>query len=107
MSTRDLSQETLSLFDAPLPPAAPAVEGAAREEQEEKGPVDLARDFVRWCCSVGPDFRNSPDVTNLRYWAQKSKIKITDKEEAEILDAARPLFQKRLEQLVRKAESPA
>src|SRR5215510_5656243 len=63
-----------------------------------------AKDFVRWCCSFGSGFRNSPDITNLRFWAQKNKIKIKDRDEADILDTARPLFMKRVEQAVRKAE---
>src|SRR5262245_3054792 len=85
---RDLSQDVSpSLFDTP-PPAT----------------YLHAKDFVRWCCSFGPDFRNSPDVTNLRYWAQKNKIKIRDLDEAEILETARPLFLKRIEQAIRKSE---
>jgi hypothetical protein len=65
-----------------------------------------AKDFVRWCCSFGPEFRNSPDITNLRYWAHKNKnkIKIKERDEEDILDTARSLFIKRVEQAVRKAE---
>jgi hypothetical protein len=63
-----------------------------------------AKDFVRWCCSFGPDFRNSPDVTNLRFWAHKNKIKIKERDEADIIDTARSLFLKRVEQAVRKSE---
>ena len=63
-----------------------------------------AKDFVRWCCSFGADFRNSPDRTNLRYWAQKNKIKLKGGDEAEILDIARPLFLKRIEQSTRNLE---
>jgi hypothetical protein len=85
---RDLTQEASpSLFDAP-PPAS----------------YLHAKEFVRWCCGFGPHFRNSPDITNLRYWAQKNKLKIKDGEEFEILDAARSLFLRRIEQAVRKAE---
>jgi hypothetical protein len=87
---RDLSQSqdiSPSLFDAP-PPLS----------------YLRAKDFVRWCCSFGADFRNSPDITNLRYWAGKNKIKMKDGDEADILDAARPLFLKRVEQAVRRAE---
>jgi len=87
---RDLSQPqdvTPSLFDAP-PPVSSL----------------YAKDFVRWCCSFGSEFRNSPDVANLRYWAHKNKIKIKERDEAEILDTARPLFLKRVEQAVRRAE---
>jgi len=85
---RDLLQDTApSLFDAPPPPA-----------------YLYAKDFVRWCCSFGAGFRNSPDVANLRYWLRKNEIKIKEREELEILDTARPLFSKRIEQSVRKSE---
>ena len=87
-SMRELTQESMpSLFDAP--------------------PSDSylhAKEFVRWCCSFGADFRNSPDVANLRYWSQKNKIKIKDSDEAEILDIARSMLLKRIEQAVRKSE---
>ena len=83
---RDLSQDVSpSLFDAP--PSSSYLH---------------AKEFVRWCCSFGPDFRNSPDVTNLRYWAHKSKVHIEEREVAEVLETARPLFLKRIEQAVRK-----
>jgi hypothetical protein len=87
---REVSQEAPSLFDAP-PPAS----------------YVHAREFVRWCCSFGLDFRNSPDVANLRYWAHKNKIRIAQGDEAEILDTARSMFLKRLEQAVRKSERTA
>ena len=84
---RELSQDTPTLFDAP-PPVA----------------VSQAKDFVRWCCSFGNNFRNSPDIANLRYWAQKNKVKIKERDESEILQAARIAFLKRIEQLMRKSE---
>ena len=84
---RELSQDTPTLFDPPPPPA-----------------VSQAKEFVRWCCSFGKDFRNSPDVTNFRYWARVKKLKIKDRDEAEILQAARIAFLKRIEQLMRKSE---
>ncbi len=102
MSTRDITQETLLLFDAPALAPIPDVLEATKDE---KGTDKVARDFVRWCFSIGDGFRNSPDITNLRYWAQKTKLKIKDKEEPEILVIARPLFFKRIEQLTRKAET--
>ena len=84
---RELSQDTPTLFDAP-PPAN----------------ICQAKDFVRWCCSFGPDFRNSPDVANLRYWAKKNKVKILQSDEVEILEAARLAFLKRIEQFMCKSE---
>ncbi len=87
---RELDQDTPGLFDAPPPPT-----------------TSQARDFVRWCCSFGGDFRNSPDISNLRYWAQKNKINIKDRDEISILEAAREAFLKRVQQSVRKAEQPA
>src|SRR5437870_7988119 len=82
---RELSQDTPTLFDAPPPPT-----------------ISHAKDFVRWCCSFGPDFRNSTDVANLRYWARKNKVKIIESDEVEILEAARVAFLKRIEQSMRE-----
>jgi hypothetical protein len=105
MSTRHPSY-TPSLFDTP--PAAglqplPLQEPVREPDREDRDTIRLAREFVRWCCSFGPNFRNSPDVTNLRYWSHKNRLKLDGREEAEILVTARPLFLKRIEQLVRKS----
>jgi hypothetical protein len=102
MSTRDLSQETRSLFDAPI---APAARDVLEPSWNEKGLDKVAKDFVRWCFSIGGDFRNSPDVTNLRYWLRKTKSRIDESEETQVLEIARPLFFKRIDQLTRKAEA--
>jgi hypothetical protein len=86
------SQEPVSLFDAPPPQT-----------------YLQAKEFVRWCCSFGSDFRNSPDVSNLRYWAQKNEVKIDQPDEREILEASRAIYLKRIEQRVRqvaRAEAP-
>jgi len=99
---RDLPQDTPSLFDAPLPTS---VRDVLEPSWNEKGLDKLAKDFVRWCFSFGGDFRNSPDVTNLRYWLQKTKSKIDESEEPQILAIAQPLFFKRIDQLTRKAEA--
>jgi hypothetical protein len=103
MSTRDVSQHARTLFDAPLTPEVPSVLAPA---WNEKGTEKLSKDFVRWCFSFGGDFRNSPDVTNLRYWAQKTKLTIHETEEPAILEAARALFFKRIDQLTRKTDAP-
>jgi hypothetical protein len=88
---RDLSQDVSpSLFDAPPPES-----------------YLQAKDFVRWCCSFGADFRNSPDVANLRYWARKSKIRIKERDELDVLETARSLFSRRLEQAIRRSERAA
>jgi hypothetical protein len=84
---RELSQDTPTLFDAPPPDT-----------------IVHAKDFVRWCCSFGSTFHNSPDITNLRYWARKNKITIKARNEAEILEAARAVFLKRIEHLMRQAQ---
>ena len=75
-----------SLFDAPPPES-----------------YMQAKDFIRWCCSFGDGFRNSPDITNLRFWAQKTKVEFSARDEREILETARPMFLKKIEQIVRKA----
>ena len=62
-----------------------------------------AREFVRWCFSLGDSFRNSPDATNLQSWLKKGKLKVSKAEEAEILIEARRLFMKKIEQHVRRA----
>jgi hypothetical protein len=87
MSTQEGFESTPSLFDPP-PPVT----------------VTVAKDFVKWCCSFGHGFHNSPDIANLRYWARKSKLKIKEREEAAVLEVARTLFLKRIEHLTRKSE---
>ena len=84
---RELFQDTPTLFDAP-----------------QAATISHAKDFVRWCCSFGPDFRNSPDVANLRYWAKKNNVEIIEGDEVEILEAARIAFLTRIEQFMRKSE---
>jgi hypothetical protein len=92
-----------SLFDSPTAVVHPAVaEAPAREERYLE---QLAKDFVRWCFSFGSEFRNSPDVINLRIWCQKFKFKLREGEQAEILVEARRLYVKRIEQLTKKSES--
>ena len=92
------------LFSDPLP--APGVPPPQKDESKSllQGNEKLAKEFVRWCCSFGDDFRNSPDLTNLRFWLQKNKLKLKDRDEQEILGAARPAILKQIEQLIRKSE---
>ena len=89
---RDLFSEPLPLLEAPPP------------LRDEKRSEKLSREFVRWCCSFGTDFRNSPDITNLRFWLQKTKLRIKEEEELEILGSARQAFLKQIEQHMRKSE---
>jgi hypothetical protein len=100
MSTGNLFEQAPLPLDGP-PPATTVDESSS----DEKRAVRLARDFVRWCYSFGAGFRNSPDIANLRYWVQKSKLKIKDREEVEVLEIARPIFFKRLEQVTQKSAS--
>ncbi len=101
MSTRDASQDSRSLFEAPIAAGVPNV---LEPSWDEKGTDKVAKDFVRWCFGFGDGFRNSPDVTNLRYWAQKTNAPLDESDAPGILAVARPLFFKRIEQLTRKAE---
>jgi len=102
---RELS--TPSLFDSSLAiPTNAAVSELPPLNNEEKRSDKLAKDFVRWCFSFGADFRNSPDVINLRTWAQKAKLKLKDSEEREFLDEARRLYLKRIEQMMKRPDMP-
>jgi hypothetical protein len=79
---------------------------AEKIEKIEETPDALARAFVRWCWGFGSDFRNSPDITNLRVWLRKVKVEPTPNEEEGILEESRRLFLKKVEQAVRKADVP-
>jgi len=69
----------------------------------ENGSGKIAKDFVRWCWSLGPDFRNSPDAANLRFWMKRNKMKAAN--EDDVLAEARRLFMKKLEQALRKSQA--
>ena len=97
------SAGTPSLF---TPDLFAAPEKAEEPVRAERDAGHSARDFVRWCWSFGSDFRNSPDITNLRFWLQKNRIEFSESEEDEILAEARRLFLKKVEQAVRKADVP-
>lgn len=93
---RDLFSDPRPALSAPPPPKD--------DKRPLQGTEQLAGEFVRWCCSFGADFRNSPDITNLRFWTQKTKLKLKEKEELAILDAACPEFAKQIEHLMRQSE---
>jgi len=95
--------ETPSLFTPEILTGEPVEDFV---DSNEKSSAALSRDFVRWCCSFGNDFRNSPDITNLRVWMRKENIIPSSSEEEEILAEARRLFLKKVEQAVRKADVP-
>jgi len=100
----ETSLETPSLFTPELLTGGEAVETAI--ENADTSSIAVARDFVRWCCSFGSDFRNSPDVTNLRVWMRKGAMNVSSSEEEQILLEARGLFLKKVEQAIRKADVP-
>ena len=100
----ETSLETPSLFSPELLSGGEAVETVTKSSETSSAAV--ARDFVRWCCSFGSDFRNSPDITNLRVWIRKGAMDVSSSEEDEILVEARRLFLKKVEQAIRKADVP-
>ena len=92
-----------SLFDSPAAGAPPAAsEVPVREVSRYE---ELSKDFIRWCFGFGADFRNSPDVINLRTWCQKVNVRLREAEEREILVEARRLYLRRLEQMTKKTET--
>ena len=93
-----------SLFDTPTAVLNPAV--AAPPTREQRRHEQLARDFIRWCFSFGSDFRNSPDVINLRVWCQKTKLRLHDTDESELVAEARRLYIKRIEHMTKKSDAP-
>jgi DNA primase large subunit len=100
----DLSLWRFSIIDMRNETMLSTPELFSPENLASETPVgNHAREFVRWCCSLGDNFRNSPDGTNLQSWMKKGKIKVSRAEEAEILSEARKLFMKKVEQHVRRA----
>ena len=100
---------TPSLFDTPSPPLeveAAAIAVPPAGDLDEKRDAALAKEFVRWCFSFGNDFRNSPDGQNLRSWAEKTRLKLTAAEEDAILSEARRQYLRRIDQFMKKTESP-
>ena len=100
----ETSLETPNLFAPELLTRGEAVETVT--ESPETSFAAVARDFVAWCCSFGSDFRNSPDITNLRVWLRKGARDVSSSEEEQILLEARRLFLKKVELAVRKADVP-
>ncbi len=64
----------------------------------------LARNFVRWCCSFDKEFRNSPDEGNLRAWAGKEGFRYESAQEKQILKSAGELYLKRIVSSMRKSQ---
>ena len=90
--------QTGSLFDAvePGPPATMV---------KSKTSAQLARNFVRWCCSFGGEFRNSPDEKNLRAWAGKEGVSYKSGQETQILKSAREVYLKGIVSSMRKSSA--
>jgi hypothetical protein len=95
-----------SLFETAtaMPPVMP-IESSTREEEERRG-HKLAADFIRWCFGFGNDFRNSPDIINLHSFMQKTRLKLKESEQSELLVEARRLYLKKIEQMLKKADAP-
>ena len=85
-----------SLFDAVEP--SPKVDTSSPTTSSQ-----LARNFVRWCCSFGKEFRNSPDEANLRAWAGKEGFLYKSTQKKQILKSAQKLYLKRVMSLLRKS----
>jgi hypothetical protein len=101
---RNLSNDLPNLFTGDMPLAALQAE-STREKETDRRPEQVAREFVKWCCGFGADFRNSPDLANLRFWCQKTKIKLKDVEQDAVLAEARRLFAKKVELITRKVDA--
>jgi hypothetical protein len=99
----NLTNDSSSLF----PTEGILAEAAHRaaEAPEDKKAEKIAREFVKWCCGFGADFRNSPDRTNFSFWSAKTKLKLKDSEHQEVLSEAQRLFAKKIEQITRKADA--
>src|SRR5262245_39908447 len=97
---RELSKT--SLFDS-IPLVAPSAEESVPEEKRSDR---VAKDFVRWCFSFGEEFRNSPEIINLRGWAQRAQVKLQDIDEDDVLTESRKLYLKRVDQMMKRADPP-
>jgi hypothetical protein len=95
---RDLFSDLPPITSTPPPLPEPRA-------RDEKRLEKFAREFVRWCCSFGRGFRNSPDIANLRFWMKKTKLKLRENEEREVLQVARTAFLKHIELLIKRSET--
>jgi len=85
---------------------APSLELFTPEVIASETPAgSIAVEFVRWCCSHGDDFRNSPDATNLQFWLSKTNTRLSKVDEGYVLTESRHLLMKRIEQHVRKSST--
>jgi hypothetical protein len=92
-----IDNDAPSLFPTDATPLSIPVD---EPSPEELAAHKLAKEFVKWCCSFGRDFHNSPDAGNLRYWVQKYRIPHAGVGEDELLSQARRLYLKRIEQAI-------
>lgn len=52
--------------------------------------MSLATEFVGWCNGIAPDFHNSPDINNLRFWLKtKKQLQLSETEEKKIISEVR------------------
>ena len=96
----EIATQMRSLFDVAEP----------EPQQRSTKPTtsaQIARTFVRWCFSLGADFRNSPDETNLRSWAADKGLPYKTSQERQILKNARELYLQRITSSMRKSTNSA
>ena len=86
-----------SLFDSVEPSPGGDASRLATSSQ-------LARRFIRWCCSFGKEFRNSPDEGNQRAWAGKEGFRYKSAQEKQILKSAGELYLKRIVSSLKKSQ---
>ena len=71
----------------------------SKPKSEDSRPItsiQFARNFVKWCCSFGEEFRNSPDEGNLRSWAGNEDFPYKSTQEKQILQFAQEIYLKRI-----------
>jgi len=95
----EIATQMRSLFDVAEP----------EPQQLRAKPISsaqIARTFVRWCFSLGADFRNSPDETNLRTWSAGDGLPYKSSQERQILKNARELYAQRIISSLKKRTEP-
>lgn len=96
----ETATQTRSLFEV----ADPDQQGGPAKVMSS---AQVARTFVRWCFSLGADFRNSPDETNLRSWSAGQGVPYKSSQERQVLKNARELYSQRIATSLRKSTDSA